>query len=226
MKPSLVVTLYELAETISASDGRLHTTVGLARKLGFSQQTISRHLIKLEEDGYVTRRRQPGGETIHITDKGMSELRKMHATLDKVIHPGKKEILLEGEVFSGLGEGAYYVSRLGYSEQFRRKLGFVPFPGTLNLRLDRKSVEERGLLEACPHVVIDSFTSTARTFGSVQCCRVILNGKVEAYLITAYRTHYGPDVLEIVSSHNLRKALNVKDGDKVTVFVPLRSSGR
>lgn len=224
MKPSLLVTLYELAEAISASDHRLHTTVGLARRLGFSQQTTSRHLIELETGGYIMRRKQAGGEKIQITDKGMRELQKMHAILDKVIHPSKKEIVLEGEVFSGLGEGAYYVTRLGYGEQFRKKLGFVPFPGTLNLRLNRKSAEERGLLEACPYVAIDSFTNTTRTFGPVRCCKVILNGKAEAYLITAYRTHYGPDVLEIVSAHNLRKVLDIKDGDTVTVWVPLREN--
>lgn len=226
MKPSLLTTLYRLAEATQLSDRRIHTTIELARILDTSQQTVSRHLIGLERDGYIRRQKRTRGETIQLTEKGRSELRRMHATLGRIIRPERKEITLEGRVFSGLGEGAYYVSQLGYSGQFRKKLGFMPFLGTLNLRLDSRSMEARSALERCPSVFIESFSNQARTFGSVRCCKVILNGTVEAYLITAYRSHYGSDVVEIISPENLRDVLKLRDGDKVTVKVPLRSNSQ
>ncbi len=40
-------------------------------------------------------------------------------------------IEFEGEVVSGLFEGAYYISKEGYHRQIVEKLGFEPFPGTL-----------------------------------------------------------------------------------------------
>ena len=52
---------------------------------------------------------------------------------------------LEGEVTSGLGKGKYYMSKQVYQEEFDDKLGFRPFPGTLNLKVDeeeRKKFEE------------------------------------------------------------------------------------
>ena len=48
----------------------------------------------------------------------------------------KAELDVTGVLFSGLGEGAYYIMIKGYRKQFQSKLGFDPFPGTLNLRLD------------------------------------------------------------------------------------------
>ncbi len=221
MKPSLLLTLYKLAETVALSNQVMHTTIGLAKRLNISQQTVSRHLILLEKEGYIRREKKTSGEIIMITGKGKRELREMHITLERILNPDRKQMILTGEVFSGLGEGAYYVSQLGYSGQFRKKLGFKPYPGTLNVRLDEDSVRKRGLLEGCPHVTIESFSSGTRTFGSVQCYKVMLNEMAEAYIITAYRTHYDSGVLEIISSGNLRKTLGVRDGDRITITVSL-----
>ena len=43
-----------------------------------------------------------------------------------------------GEVSSGLGEGRYYISRKSYIIQFQEKLGFIPFLGTLNIRVSQE----------------------------------------------------------------------------------------
>jgi CTP-dependent riboflavin kinase len=44
-------------------------------------------------------------------------------------------VTLEGTVFTGLGEGAYYISKETYLKQLTEKLGFEPYLGTLNLKL-------------------------------------------------------------------------------------------
>ena len=45
------------------------------------------------------------------------------------------KMILKGIIFTGLGEGAYYMSLEGYKKQFKKHLNFIPYPGTLNLRM-------------------------------------------------------------------------------------------
>jgi riboflavin kinase len=54
---------------------------------------------------------------------------------------GSRSDVLRGRVVSGLGEGQHYISRQGYLKQFREKLGFEPFPGTLNIKLYRHAAK-------------------------------------------------------------------------------------
>jgi riboflavin kinase, archaea type len=42
---------------------------------------------------------------------------------------------MRGKISSGLGQAQYFLTREGYSRQFSKKLGFVPFFSTLNVLL-------------------------------------------------------------------------------------------
>ena len=42
---------------------------------------------------------------------------------------------LEGEVAPGLGEGSRFTAIDWVIAELRRKLGFIPWPGTFNLRM-------------------------------------------------------------------------------------------
>ena len=55
--------------------------------------------------------------------------------------------MLSGTVVSGRGEGRKYVELEWVKQQVKEKLGFDPYPGTLNLRLDEENVKRRVLLE-------------------------------------------------------------------------------
>jgi len=137
--------------------------------------------------------------------------------LHRALEGPKTELTLEGEVFSGLGEGAYYVSRPVYMRQFREKLGFTPFPGTLNVRLRKKHLKDRSLMESIGCIEIEGFRNGTRSFGAGRCYRVLVNGEAEAFVVVALRGHYGEDVLEILAPANLRKRLKLEDGDTVRV---------
>lgn len=129
-------------------------------------------------------------------------------------------ITLEGTVFTGLGEGAYYVMKEPYRKQFMEKLGFDPYPGTLNLRLKTEyDVKARNELEAYPAIEVEGFTSEDRTFGPVKCYPLIIENKVKGALLSAMRSHYDASVLEIIASVSLRRHLKLKDGHKVKVEV-------
>jgi len=224
MKPGLLITLYKIAETAGEVGEAKCTTAEIAQKLGFSQQTASRHLIELEKLGHIKRMKATRGELIQITPKGVEQLNSMYMTLQRIFEGPKGEVLIEGEVFSGLGEGAYYVSQPGYRRQFIEKLGFDPYPGTLNLRVEGQSRRERKLLETYPSITLEGFMNGMRSFGQVKCYRAKVNDRVDGIVITALRTHYGEDVLEIVAPKNLREILGLKDGDSVKVRVFISTS--
>jgi riboflavin kinase len=127
---------------------------------------------------------------------------------------------LEGTVFTGFGEGAYYVSKENYRKQIVDKFGFEPYEGTLNLKLSSEyDIKTRMELEAYPAVEIEGFKSADRSFGLVKCYPVIIGNKVKGALVIAMRSHYDVSVLEIIAPVYLRKQLNLKNGHKVKVEV-------
>jgi len=217
IKPSLLITLYKLLEVGAYPDEVIFTTTELAKLVGASQQTASRHLIGLEKLGLIRRVRLGRRESIKITNNGFKHLDKMFMTLKRAFEMKKTETVFEGTVFSGMGEGAYYVNQGGYKQQFVAKLGFEPYPGTLNLRVRKEHQEEVRLLEASPFILIEGFTDGARSFGPAKCFLSKIADKVDGALILPVRTHYSGDVVELISPKFLREQLNLKDGDSLRV---------
>jgi riboflavin kinase len=197
------------------------STEYLAEKLDASQQTASRYLIELENKGLIKRTVTPEGCLIKITDAGLKELQKLYSNLRFLMEAAyPPSITLEGVVFTGLGEGAYYIALERYKKQFMEKLGFDPYPGTLNLKLVTDyDVKARSELEAYPAIEVEGFKNENRTFGHVKCYPVIIENKVKGALISALRSHYDSSVIEVIAPIFLRKHLKLKDGHKVKVEV-------
>jgi len=214
-------TLLKLAEMGAHRRTAKISTEYLAGKLNASQQTASRYLIELDEKGWIKRTTTPEGCLIRITDAGMKELNKLYSNLRFLMEAAyPPSMTLEGTVFTGLGEGAYYISKEPYRKQFIEKLGFDPYPGTLNLKLTTEyDIKTRGELEAYPAVEVEGFKNEDRTFGSVKCYPVTIENKVKGALISALRSHYDASVLEIIAAVPLRTHLKLKDGHKVKVEV-------
>jgi len=213
--------LYKLAEMGASRRTVKVSTEYLAVKMELSQQTASRYLIQLEKKGWIKRTITPEGCLIRITDAGQQELKRLYSNLRLIFEAAyPPSITLEGTLFTGLGEGAYYVSKDGYRKQFIEKLGFDPYPGTLNLKLTTDyDVKTRVELDAYPAIELQGFENESRSFGDVKCYPAIINNKVKGAILTALRTHYDSSVLEIVAPLYLRGNLKVKDGQKVKVEV-------
>ncbi len=197
------------------------STEFLAKKLGISQQTASRYLIELQRKGWIERKITPEGSLIKLEEQGALELQKLYSNLKLLLEKTyPPSVTLEGTVFTGLGEGAYYISKENYRKQIDEKLGFEPYPGTLNLKLATDyDIKTRMELEAYPAVEIKGFQNEDRSFGLVKCYPAIVGNKVKGALVTALRSHYDVSVLEIIAPSCLRKQLNLKDGNKVKVEV-------
>ncbi len=119
--------------------------------------------------------------------------------------------VVRGKVAAGLGEGQYYISREGYRTQFLQRLGFVPFPGTLNIKLDEPFVPR-----AVRAIRIVGFQDEGRTFGDCSCYKIRVNG-FEAAIVRPERSSYPANLVEVIAPVNLREALGLANGDEVEV---------
>jgi len=112
MEPREWFTLLKLAELGALKHPIFVTTTRLSSELGCSQQTVSRWLRGLSKGGYIERKVELRGEYVKITRKGLEGLLKVQSRLTFALKPPKGRFLtLEGEVFTGFGEGAYYITK-------------------------------------------------------------------------------------------------------------------
>lgn len=196
------------------------TTLGNA--LGLTQQAASRRLLELEKKGMIDRRHAGRGFSVNLTDRGLEAVQKFYGSLKGAMEVRSSEFVFHGKVFTGFGEGGYYVSLHGYAKQFLGKLGFEPFPGTLNLRLSSPvQMEQRRQLQFLKGVEIQGFDDGSRTYGPVTCFKAKLQDGQPAAVLGIERTHYDDSVVEVISPTNLRKALGLRDGDECYVTVYL-----
>lgn len=209
-----------LAEHGGIVDGISISTIQLAKELKISQQTVSRTLITLQQDGLIERTSVGRKFVIKLTEKGLKELLEMYTSL-KEIFEKTLEIELRGYVFTGIGEGSYYMQIPFYVREFEEKLGFRPYPGTLNIRLAGKDqVLKRLMVEKVADIEIGRFSDGRRSYGGAKCIKASLNGE-DVVIIFIERTHYPKDVIEVIAPICLRERLGLKDGDKVTIKVKI-----
>jgi len=192
------------------------SSIEFASHIDSSQQTAARKLKSLEEKKLISRQILPDGQLISITEYGLSMLQRELNDYLEIFSGNGKQKILAGKVITGLGEGKYYISLEGYRKQFEEKLGFNPYPGTLNVKLDKPSIELRKRINGT--VRISGFTSENRTFGSGLCFNIMIKD-IRGAVIVPERTHYPEDIIEIIAPVNLRDYLDVKDGSIVEVEV-------
>ncbi|MEO9277643.1 MAG: DUF120 domain-containing protein [Nitrososphaera sp.] len=201
------------------------TTSSLGKSIRKSQQAASKHLLELEANGYIERLRTGQKVSVRITTKGHSEMTKIFSILKSSLEVSPSSIEFRGVIMSGMGEGAYYMAMKGYTKQFKAKLGYVPFPGTLNVKLkDKEFVEAKRSLEGYPAVMVNGFSDGKRTYGWVKCYPCKVNNLVDASLILLERTHHDDSIIELISKDNIKKATKLSTGSQIYIRVPIKST--
>lgn len=215
-----LLALLALAKLGCAEKYVLVSSSRLAKELDVSQQTAARRLKQLEDRGYAAREISPRGQSVRLTSKGVEKLRELQSELGKIFESyGQHAFVISGEVSSGMGEGRYYMELEGYKRQFKEKLGFEPYPGTLNLRLKKQEdIGARRALQNLSGIQISGFQNAGRTFGAVKCFRAAI-GKTSGAVIIPARSHYGFETLEVIAPKKIRSAERLKEGSVVTVKV-------
>ena len=180
--------------------------------------------MELEQNQFIERIISGRNVSVKITPKGFSEMVKLSTTLQKSLNSIPSHVELKGTLVSGMGEGAYYMGLKGYTKQFKSKIGYVPFPGTLNVRLDKKIHQEAvKQFETLDGIKIKSFSDGKRTYGWVKCFPAKLNNSISCDMILLERTHHDNSVVELISKTCMRKTAKLKDGSKITIKIPISS---
>jgi riboflavin kinase len=121
----------------------------------------------------------------------------------------------KGKVFAGKGEGAKYLELPWVRRQIVEGLGFIPFIGTLNIRLFAEGVGLRGRLEKVRAAEIVPLNG----FCLGKCYRAYLKDKSICAIVVPGVTGHPADVLEIIAPTCLRERLHLGDGDLIEVMV-------
>jgi len=222
-----VLTLVALVKLGAGRTPKVVSSSKLAGAFGITQQAASLRLVKLERAGMIKRAHSGRGLTVRLTEPGLRLAGSFYSGLRGALEHPPGELAFRGTVFTGFGEGGYYVSLGGYAKPFVEALGFEPFPGTLNLRLSNEAmIEQRSSLDQLPGVEVSGFKDRSRTYGPVKCFRALVGAKHRGAVLAIERTHYDSSVLEVISPINLRKALRLKDGDECSVTVYLEGRRR
>jgi len=227
---------------VGAKEIPIEITSGqLSKIINRSQQTTAKVLIELEESNLIERIKNNKKFKVKVTLEGYEIIKELQETIKISLDNSKmKMAIFKGKIVSGMGEGSYYMSLNGYRKQFKEKLGYEPFPGTLNLKLEDKIyMDKKREITNYPSIYIHGFKDENRTFGWVKCYPAILTPEIEKYkrniknidkkikenkeikldsaILLLERTHHDNSLMEIISPHCIKETANLKNGDIVTI---------
>jgi riboflavin kinase len=209
--------LLELALIDAAQKPVQVSAAEFAKRLRTSPMTASRRLKELEDGGLIARMLSGRSQAVMITEKGSGVLKEQYLAY-KSVFESKPVIELNGTIVSGLGEGRYYLSIRGYTKQFEDRLGFTPYPGTLNVKLDEESAAARVRLNNITPIYISSFKTSNRTYGGIRCYMASIGG-ITGAVIVPDRSHYKNDVIETVARVSIKETLKKDNGDLIEVVI-------
>lgn len=120
---------------------------------------------------------------------------------------------IDGEVATGLGKAAYFLSEEVYTNEFKKNLGFVPYPGTLNVIVSEEYLDEiNEIKNNCENVI-----KPDEGFGAVKFIEATLNDKIRGAIVFPAKTTHEKNHLEFIAENKLRDEFNLHDGDVVTI---------
>ena len=120
---------------------------------------------------------------------------------------------LNGEVTTGLGKAAFFLSQDFYVDNFIKNCGFKPYPGTLNIIVPEDYLQQiNEIKDNCKDII-----KPDEGFGAVKYIKAILNDNIDGAIVFPAKTEHTENYLEFIAEVKLRDALNLKDGDIVSI---------
>ncbi|GAB4263874.1 MAG: hypothetical protein Kow0092_15140 [Deferrisomatales bacterium] len=132
-------------------------------------------------------------------------------------------IILQATVEAGRREAAGFVVLPWVTEGIRERYGFVPFPGTLNLRLaDEASAAAWLRLQRAGRGTV--LPPGAEGFCEAWCVPVRIDEAADGVVVAPRVPGYPEDLIEILAPERVRDRLGLRDGDRcrVAVLAPVR----
>lgn len=114
-----------------------------------------------------------------------------------------------------MGQGAFFSSLDWVKQQCVTKVGFEPWPGTLNVLVLEEDEPALERLLSGPGICIQPPDSS---FCEGTCWKVSVSGIPGALVAPEEKARiHGKNIVEILAPVKLKDALNLKDGDTVTI---------
>lgn len=122
-----------------------------------------------------------------------------------------------GKIVSGAGEGAYFTQIDWVLQQCEQKLGFKPFPGTLNLEI---RPDDLCIIASLNQKKGVELISPDPKFCNAKAFQVGVEGINGAIIMPEEKVRiHAENIVEIISPLNIKATLNVKDGASVRVHL-------
>jgi len=126
-----------------------------------------------------------------------------------------KTLQVKGKIFSGSGEGAKFIQLPWVRTQIAEKLGFIPYPGTLNIKTTEGSRGLKKLLKKEKTIEISPIEGFCRG----RCFKAILMNNLKCAIIVPEIPNYTENIIEVIARVNLREKFKLKDGDVIEVKI-------
>ncbi|AVR89665.1 DUF120 domain-containing protein [Thauera aromatica] len=129
---------------------------------------------------------------------------------------------LEGVVCTGLGAGAQFTTLDWVVDECREKLGFIPWPGTFNVRTQGAlaGVDRTRLLRSGYSIRI----RPAPGYCAAECLVVNIAGRISGAVLFPEVPGYPDGQLEIIAPVPVRRTLGLNDGDRVNLSIGISTS--
>lgn len=124
---------------------------------------------------------------------------------------------IKGTVTSGFGRGREFITLEGYMRQFQERLGYEPYPGTLNLEVAQS---DGYCLHRVDPIRIDGWEEGESSFGAVYCYPASIpnyENTPQLHVVTPKRTDHDESTIELISNVNLRGTFDLSDGDLLEI---------
>ena len=122
-------------------------------------------------------------------------------------------MIINGEVTTGLGKAAYFLSQEFYTKEFKKNLGFIPYPGTLNVIVSDEYLDEiNEIKDSCENLI-----KPDEGFGAVKYIEAKLNDEVSGAIVFPAKTTHDENYLEFIAEDKLRDKLGLEDEDIVSL---------
>ena len=125
--------------------------------------------------------------------------------------------VIGGKIICGVKQGAFFTQLEWFQEQCEEKLGFKPYPGTLNLEISEEYLpvveslnREEGIEIISPDPKFCNAKAFSVSLGAISGAIIMPDEKV--------RVH-AKNIIEIVAPLNVKASLNVGDGDFITISI-------
>ena len=123
-----------------------------------------------------------------------------------------------GNVVSGKGEGQFFLLLGQYIQGFEKLLGYVPFAGTLNVKVLPEYEKQALELRMGGGLVVPGFEHAGKKYFQIKCHKAKIF-RENGVIIFPFLNHHPPEILEFVCNENMRKKFGLKDGMEVEIDI-------